>query len=102
MQQGWTYLDVRSQVEFAIGRPAGAVNHPLGGGDFVVVDFVGFGHGTHGCAGQGLARLETQAVLRSLLRHVDRIELDGVPERAVNNVVQRFERLPVRLVPAGA
>jgi len=63
---------------------------------------VGFGHGTHGCAGQGLARLETQAVLRSLLQHVDHIELDGTPTRAVNNVVQRFETLPIRLVPKGA
>ncbi|OBG30101.1 monooxygenase [Mycobacterium sp. 852002-51057_SCH5723018] len=59
---------------------------------------VGFGYGTHGCAGQGLARLETQAILRSLLRHVDRIDVDGTPERAVNNVIHRFERLPLRLV----
>ncbi|MDZ4235522.1 MAG: cytochrome P450, partial [Dietzia sp.] len=38
---------------------------------------LGFGHGVHACAGQGLARMETAAMLRSLLRHVDRIELDG-------------------------
>ncbi|MEZ0365151.1 cytochrome P450 [Mycobacterium sp. pUA109] len=62
---------------------------------------VGFGHGTHGCAGQGLARLETQAILRSLIRHVDHIELDGTPGRAVNNVIHRFENLPIRLVPKG-
>lgn len=60
---------------------------------------VGFGHGTHGCAGQGLARMETQAILRSLLRHVERIELAGSPEIAVNNIIHRFERLPLRLVP---
>jgi cytochrome P450 len=59
---------------------------------------VGFGYGMHACAGQGLARLETQAFLRSLLRNVDRIELDGTPRRAVNNVIHRFERLPLRLV----
>ncbi|MBV6762305.1 cytochrome P450 [Rhodococcus opacus] len=59
---------------------------------------VGFGHGAHGCAGQGLARLETHAILRSLLRNVDHIELDGTPERAVNNVVHRFDRLPLRLL----
>lgn len=63
---------------------------------------VGFGHGTHGCAGQGLARIETQAILRALLQHVERIELDGAPTRAINNVVQRFETLPIRLVPRGA
>lgn len=60
---------------------------------------LGFGHGVHACAGQGLARMETEAMLRSLLRHVDHIELDGAPELAVNNVIRRFETLPLRLVP---
>jgi cytochrome P450 len=60
---------------------------------------LGFGYGVHGCAGQGLARMETQAVLRALLRHVDRIELAGRPEFAVNNVIRRLGSLPVRLVP---
>lgn len=62
---------------------------------------VGFGYGTHGCAGQGLARLETQAILRSLLRYVERIELTDEPTLAVNNIIHRFETLPVRLVPRG-
>jgi rhodanese-related sulfurtransferase len=35
MAEGYTYIDVRSPVEFALGRPRGAVNVPLGGGDFV-------------------------------------------------------------------
>ena len=60
---------------------------------------LGFGHGVHACAGQGLARMETEAMLRSLLRHVDHIELDGAPELALNNVIRRFERLPLRLIP---
>jgi cytochrome P450 len=63
---------------------------------------VGFGHGVHGCAGQGLARLEAQAVLRALLQHVERIELVGPPEFAVNNVIHRLETLPLRLVPRSA
>lgn len=62
---------------------------------------VGFGYGAHGCAGQGLARLETQAILCALIRHVDRIELTGEPEYAVNNIIHRFETLPIRLVPVG-
>lgn len=62
---------------------------------------LGFGHGVHACAGQGLARMETEAMLRSLLRHVDRIELDGAPELALNNVIRRFETLPLHLVPKG-
>jgi cytochrome P450 len=63
---------------------------------------VAFGHGVHGCAGQGLARMETQAVLRALLRQVDRIELTGRPELELNNVIHRFDTLPVRLVPRSA
>ncbi|MFI5540952.1 cytochrome P450 [Nocardia sp. NPDC051900] len=61
---------------------------------------LGFGHGTHGCAGQGLARLETQAVLRALIDRVERIELAGPGEWAVNNIIHRFEHLPLRLIPA--
>lgn len=60
---------------------------------------VGFGYGAHGCAGQGLARLETQAILRSLVTKVDRIELVGQPTLAMNNIIHRFENLPIRLVP---
>ncbi len=61
---------------------------------------LGFGHGTHGCAGQGLARLETGAILTRLLDTVERIELAGEPEWAVNNIIHRLERLPLELVPA--
>lgn len=29
LEQGYTYVDVRSEPEFALGRPAGAINVPL-------------------------------------------------------------------------
>lgn len=61
---------------------------------------LGFGHGTHGCAGQGLARLEIRAILGHLLDQVERIELTGQPVWAVNNIIHRLERLPLELVPA--
>ncbi|SED08293.1 Cytochrome P450 [Amycolatopsis tolypomycina] len=61
---------------------------------------LGFGHGTHGCAGQGLARLETQAMLRALVARVDRIEPAGPPEWAPNNIIHRLGRLPIELIPA--
>ncbi|MEV4145476.1 cytochrome P450 [Amycolatopsis sp. NPDC049691] len=61
---------------------------------------LGFGHGTHGCAGQGLARLETQAMLRALVARVDRIEPAGPPEWARNNIIRRLGRLPLELIPA--
>jgi rhodanese-related sulfurtransferase len=35
MAQGWSYLDVRSELEFAVAHPREAINVPLGGGDFV-------------------------------------------------------------------
>ncbi|MEH3141047.1 MAG: cytochrome P450 [Mycobacterium kyogaense] len=61
---------------------------------------VGFGNGAHACAGQGLARLETTAMLGALLERVDRIELVGEPTWAVNNIIHRHEHLPLRLVPS--
>ncbi|MGW1751750.1 cytochrome P450 [Streptomyces sp. NPDC002092] len=61
---------------------------------------LGFGQGTHGCAGQGLARLETSALLSALVERVDRIEVAGPPEWALNNVIHRLERLPLELIPA--
>ncbi|MDI9894155.1 cytochrome P450 [Rhodococcus sp. IEGM 1381] len=59
---------------------------------------LGFGSGVHGCAGQGLARLEAQTMLRVLARRVDRIVATGAPKRAVNNVIHRYEQLPLELV----
>lgn len=59
---------------------------------------VGFGNGAHACAGQGLARLETAAVLRALLDRVERIERVGEPIWAVNNIIRRLEHAPVRLI----
>ncbi|WP_040787032.1 cytochrome P450 [Nocardia pneumoniae] len=61
---------------------------------------LGFGHGTHGCAGQGLARLETQAILAALLQRVERIEITGRPQWVMNNIIHRFETLPLQLIPA--
>ena len=61
---------------------------------------LGFGSGAHGCAGQGLARLETQTMLRVLARRVERFVPAGTPKRAVNNVIHRYERLPLHLVAA--
>ncbi|WP_372446939.1 cytochrome P450 [Nocardia goodfellowii] len=61
---------------------------------------LGFGSGVHGCAGQGLARLETRSILSALARRVDRIELRETPQWSVNNVIHRLDRLPLTLVPA--
>jgi cytochrome P450 len=56
-------------------------------------DHVGWGHGTHTCAGMHLARLEMEILLASLVRQVARIEV-GAPAPIRNNVLQGFEKLP--------
>ena len=61
---------------------------------------LGFGHGTHACAGQGLARIEMQAMLTALMRQVSRIELAGEPTWALNNIIRCYGRLPLRLISA--
>ncbi|HYH33385.1 MAG TPA: cytochrome P450, partial [Pseudonocardia sp.] len=58
------------------------------------VQQLGFGVGEHGCAGQGLARMETEALLAALARSVTRFRL-GPPERALNNLIRAFGTLPV-------
>ena len=58
------------------------------------VEQLGFGYGEHGCAGQGLARMETQSLLEALARSVTRFNL-GTPERALNNVIRSLAALPV-------
>ncbi|AEV76205.1 cytochrome P450 [Mycolicibacterium rhodesiae NBB3] len=59
---------------------------------------LGFGHGAHACAGQGLARMETQAMLSALVERVERIEPAGTPTWAINNIIRRHERLPLKLI----
>jgi cytochrome P450 len=61
---------------------------------------LGFGHGAHACAGQALARMETEAMLHALAQRVDRIELTSPPTWAVNNIIRRHEHLPLKLIAA--
>lgn len=60
-----------------------------------------FGHGTHACAGQGLARLEGHCVLQSLARRVARFEV-GQPTRRLNNRVRGLDSLPTRVTRSEA
>jgi len=57
---------------------------------------VAFGMGLHLCAGQGLARLEGQAVLAALARTVERFELVEV-HRHLNNAVRGLGKLRVKV-----
>jgi cytochrome P450 len=77
-ERTWTDPDV-----FDIRRDAGS--------------HLGFGRGTHSCAGQGLARLESTALLAALAERVARIELVDVPRWGRNNIIRGLSSLPLHL-----
>jgi cytochrome P450 len=58
-----------------------------------------FGTGIHGCVGQAVARLETEAILTALTRRVASFELTGEPARRLNNTLRGFDTMPLRVVP---
>ena len=63
-------------------------------------DHLGFGYGIHGCAGQGMARMEAHAVLNALADRVETLELLEPAVRAVNTVLRTYQSLVVRATPA--
>ncbi|MCX4565061.1 MULTISPECIES: cytochrome P450 [Streptomyces] len=64
------------------------------------VDHLSFGYGPHGCAGQGLARLEAHAVIDALARRVDRL-IAGPEVRVPGNTTRSIDKLPVlEVIPA--
>ncbi|MEU0654905.1 cytochrome P450 [Streptomyces albogriseolus] len=64
------------------------------------VDHLSFGYGPHGCAGQGLARLEAHAVIDALARRVDRL-IAGPEVRVPSNTTRSIDKLPVlEVIPA--
>ncbi|MBO1902691.1 cytochrome P450 [Leucobacter weissii] len=65
------------------------------------LDHLAFGYGTHGCAGQGVARLELHALFHALLDSVERIELIGEPVIAENSMLNTWASIPLRLVTTG-
>lgn len=61
-----------------------------------------FGVGIHACLGQHIARMETKAVLKALLRHVETMTVIGEPQVSDNMQGFGFATLPVRLSPVTA
>ncbi len=59
-----------------------------------------FGTGIHGCVGQAIARLESEAILGALARRVASFELTGEPKLRLNNTLRGFDTLPLRTVAA--
>lgn len=64
------------------------------------VGHVGYGHGIHACVGMALARLEGEAMLAALARHVRAIRPAGPPVRRLNNTLRGLASLPVEVEPA--
>jgi 4-methoxybenzoate monooxygenase (O-demethylating) len=58
-----------------------------------------FGTGIHGCVGQAVARLETEAILGALVRRVATLEMTAQPTRRLNNTLRGFDTLPLRVGP---
>ncbi len=58
-----------------------------------------FGTGIHGCVGQAVARLETEAIFTALVKRVAAIEMTGEPRRRLNNTLRGFDTLPLRVTP---
>jgi len=58
-----------------------------------------FGTGIHGCVGQAVARLETEAILGALIRRAATIEMTAEPRRRLNNTLRGFDTLPLRVKP---
>ncbi|MBK5305410.1 MAG: cytochrome P450 [Frankiaceae bacterium] len=62
-------------------------------------EHLGFGFGPHGCAGQGLARMEAHALLEALISRVERWELhEATPN--LNNIISGWASLAMTLHPA--
>jgi 4-methoxybenzoate monooxygenase (O-demethylating) len=59
-----------------------------------------FGTGIHGCVGQAVARLESEAVFGALAKRVASFELTGEPKRRLNNTLRGLDSLPLRVTVA--
>ena len=59
-----------------------------------------FGTGIHGCVGQAVARLESEALFGALAKRVASFELTGEPRRRLNNTLRGLDTLPLRIHPA--
>jgi cytochrome P450 len=93
-----------SQVALLLGSGNHDPRHYDAPDDFLVernpVDHLSFGYGPHGCAGQGLARLEAHAVIEALVSQVQRFSV-GPEVRMPSNITRSIEVLPVLdVVPA--
>jgi len=60
-------------------------------------DHLGWGHGTHRCAGEHLARLEMEELLKALCKHASRLEVSN-PKYFLNNTLQGYRSLSGKVI----
>jgi len=58
---------------------------------------LGWGYGVHACVGRSLALLEADALLKALIRHIERFEPAGEPEPWMTTIGHGPAGLPVRI-----
>ena len=66
------------------------------------LDHLAFGYGVHGCAGQGLARMEVVTLVEALLDRVERFELAGPVVQGGNPVVRSLDSVPLNVTSVKA
>jgi cytochrome P450 len=66
------------------------IDHNAGG-------HLAMGRGIHQCVGAPIARLEADVLLSTLVSRITKLELDGEPQRLLNNSLYGFASLPVRI-----
>ncbi|WP_049564983.1 cytochrome P450 [Streptomyces sp. SBT349] len=59
------------------------------------------GEGAHTCAGNHLAELQAAAVIDALAARCTRLEPQGQPQRALNNILRGWSHLPITVRPDG-
>jgi len=62
-------------------------------------DHLGWGHGTHRCAGEHLARLEMEELLKALCKYPIRLEVSN-PKYFLNNTLKGFQSLSGNIITA--
>lgn len=99
-----TLVPAGSQVAILFGAGNRDPRHYENPDAFLVernpVDHLSFGYGPHGCAGQGLARLEAHAVIAALANHAQRL-VAAEPVRVPSNITRSIDELEIlKVVPA--
>lgn len=99
-----TVIPAGAQIAILLGAGNRDPRHYERPDDFDItrnpVDHLSFGYGPHGCAGQGLARLEGHAIIRALAKHIDSFTT-GDEVRQPANTTRTLDELRVTdVVPA--